>query len=323
MEHEKDVEERESNTISEYKKDWTEDLEYSFIYIREVLDKTPLIISSGRSYAESIYGNTLPFTLENESEIMSKVDWRPGMDPRACQDYYKAIWAAFHQLKIDPFANGELLLSLVTIHQYMTKFRGTAQEISYRPKIRVILKEIEEMNIQYGTRFCTHRMPAATIEGIKYLLNTTEVLVSDSTPKTAPNDLDIPQEPTQNDVIVKEVLQYSINYKGTFGVSMLHRANHWGIVFRILADEGLVTNSALNFCKYVESLGLNYPTNVKNPSKSSIHRGTHDKMSDKTFDEWANNIPANDEKAKKMKAFGEDLKRKINELQHPKSEKSL
>ena len=141
--------------------------------------------------------------------------------------------------------------------------------------------------------------------------------------QTAPNDLDIPQEPTQNDVIVKEVLQYSINYKDILGVSMLHIAYHWGIVFRILADEGLVTNNALNFCKYVESLGLNYPTNVKNPSKSSINRGTHDRMSNKTFDEWANNIPANDEKAKKMKAFGEDLKRKINELQHPKSEKSL
>ena len=119
--------------------------------------------------------------------------------------------------------------------------------------------------------------------------------------------------PTTNESIVKEALQYIINYKDRCGEYVFKAASQWGVVFRILADMELCSQKSTEFCEYVSSLNLNYREGVNVPTTSSISRGTNNIMSGKEFDSW---MPkAGDKKEKAIYELGCVFRAKIEELQ--------
>lgn len=119
--------------------------------------------------------------------------------------------------------------------------------------------------------------------------------------------------PTTNESIVKEALQYIINYKDRCGEYAFNAAYQWGVVFRILADMGLCSQKSTEFCEYVSSLNLNYREGVNVPTTSSISRVTYNIMSGKEFDSW---MPkAGDKKENAIYELGRVLNEKIEELQ--------
>ena len=118
---------------------------------------------------------------------------------------------------------------------------------------------------------------------------------------------------TANESIVKEALQYIINYKDRCGEYAFNAAYQWGVVFRILADMELCSQKSTEFCEYVSSLNLNYREGVNVPTTSSISRVTNNIMSGKEFDSW---MPkAGDTKENAIYMLGCVFRAKIKELQ--------